>query len=152
MKEEHLTLINAVSINIYIICVKIFNFQFLNWMLSSTLFVFLCECVCVFWSLTCPSLCVAPLRHGRKLHPGRPGVCGPGCVEARAMPDLCVRQRHGDVRWGHLRGHNWLPQPRHPPRRVLRHLPRRRYYISISLSLMFCLSLFDWRYFFLYLL
>lgn len=41
---------------------------------------------------------VAPFRRGQQLHLERPGVCGPGCVETRAMPDLCVRQRHGDVR------------------------------------------------------
>ncbi len=87
-------------------------------MLWRTQITFLLSCSCNYFTR---------YRHKWQLHIGRPGLQWQGRLETRAMPNLRVRQRHRYVRRGDLRGHNRLPQPSDSPRRVLPHLPRRRY-------------------------
>lgn len=55
-----------------------------------------------------------------RMYPSWAGLCWQGCLETRAMPNLCVRLGICSLRWHHLwRSGAGLSQPRDPLWRVL---------------------------------
>lgn len=86
----------------------------------------------------------------RRMYPSRAGICWQGCLETRAMPNLCVRLWICSLWWHHL----WWPgvrlsQPRDPLRRMLSSLPADNttaYKSKFSIWLLGCCQL--WLIFF----
>lgn len=86
----------------------------------------------------------------RRMYPSWAGICWQGCLETRAMPNLCVWLWICSLWWHHL----WWPgvrlsQPRDPLRRMLSSLPADNttaYKSKFSIWLLWCCQL--WLIFF----